>query len=40
MANKKLTKYLIASKSVSCDGTRKETIKEKIYRKIKKLFKK
>lgn len=40
MANKKLTKYLIASKTVYCDGTRKETIKEKIYRKIKNLFKK
>ena len=40
MANKKLTKYLIASKTVYCDGTRKETLKDKIYRKINNLFKK
>lgn len=40
MINKKLATYLIASKSVSCDNTRKESIKEKAYRKVKKLFKK
>ena len=34
----KLTKYLIATKSVTCDGTRKETLKEKIERVIRKIF--
>ena len=35
----KLTKYLLATKSVTCDGTRKESLREKIEKVIRKIFK-
>lgn len=35
----KLTKYLLATKSVTCDGTRKESLREKIEKIIKSILK-
>jgi hypothetical protein len=35
----KLTKYLLATKSVTCDGTRKESLREKIEKIIKRILK-
>lgn len=35
----KLTKYLLATKSVTCDGTKKESLREKIEKVIRKIFK-
>ena len=35
----KLTKYLIATKSVTCDGTRKESLREKIEKIVKRILK-
>lgn len=35
----KLTKYLLATKSVTCDGTRKESLRGKIEKIIKRILK-
>ena len=35
----KLTKYLLATKSVTCDGTRKESLREKIEKIVKRILK-